>query len=150
MVGYALCARVMPEEETFLRTAEQVAEWWLAHVPEDRVAFWDFDAPDIPNTGRDTSGTAIAAAALLKLGELAQAPDARRRYRAAAEEIVRAPVAGCLTPVSADDRRPPGIRTQGCYNRRIDLATRHELIWGDYHLLEALQVLRGAISATAL
>ena len=35
--------------------------------PADGVAYWDFDAPPGPGTERDTSGTAIAAAALLKL-----------------------------------------------------------------------------------
>jgi unsaturated chondroitin disaccharide hydrolase len=31
------------------------AYWWLGHVPADRVAYWDFDAP--ATTNRDTSGT---------------------------------------------------------------------------------------------
>jgi unsaturated chondroitin disaccharide hydrolase len=34
-----------------------------------------------------------------------------------------------------------GILTEGCYNRRIGLAARSELIWGSYYLYEALHVL---------
>ena len=33
----------------------------------------------------------------------------------------------------------------GCYSKRIDLATRHELIWGSYFLYEALHVLDGRL-----
>ncbi len=69
MLAYTLSARWMPEHDEFLRTAVQVTDWWLEHVPEDRVTFWDFADPDIPNVERDTSATAIAAASLLKLSE---------------------------------------------------------------------------------
>jgi unsaturated chondroitin disaccharide hydrolase len=36
----------------------------------------------------------------------------------------------------------------GCFNKRIDLATEHELIWGDYYLYEALHVLAGLLRPT--
>lgn len=150
MIGYALCAQTIPEEDAFRATAVRLADWWLEHVPEDRVAFWDFDHPDIPDAERDTSATAIATAALLKLSELVEADEAKQRYRDAAEKSARALVGEYLTPTSAHDPRPRGILTQGCYNRRIGLATRHELIWGDYHLFEALQVLSGEIPAMRL
>ena len=58
---YRFCAR---EDGS----VSQVVTWWLAHVPSDHVAYWDFDDPAIPDAPRDTSATAIAAAALLKLG----------------------------------------------------------------------------------
>ncbi len=150
MLAYVLAARWIPGERAFLEAAEMTAEWWLARVPVDNVAYWDFDDPAIPNTFRDTSATAIAAAALLKLAALA--PDRARgqRYREAAEDTVQALVAGYLTPTDAEDRRPPGILTQGCYNPRIGLATRNELIWGDYYLFEALQVLAGRLSPLAV
>jgi unsaturated chondroitin disaccharide hydrolase len=50
-------------------------------------------------------------------------------------------------PTGPDDRRHPGILTEGCYHRHLALATRNELIWGDYYLFEALQILRGSLSA---
>jgi len=99
--------------------------------------FWDFDDPAIPNTNRDTSATAIVAASLLKLAVLVG--DSRRRldYKAAAEATVAALVERHL------DAR--GILGDGCYNRRIGLATRNELIWGSYYLFEALCVLAGRL-----
>jgi len=148
MLAYALSARWMPERGEFLETARRVANWWLEHVPEDRVAFWDFADPGIPEVERDTSATAIAAASLLKLAELVQDDGLKARYRDAARETARALVEGYLTPVGSDDPRVPGILIEGCYNKHISLATKNELIWGDYYLFEALQVLAEKIEAT--
>jgi unsaturated chondroitin disaccharide hydrolase len=106
-------------------------------VPADLVTFWDFDAPAGPDTSRDTSGTAIAAAVLLKLAALAPAEPQRTRYRAAAAATVTALVERYLNEW--------GILSHGCYNQRINLATQHELIWGSYYLFEALHVLEGAL-----
>src|SRR5918997_4026852 len=72
MLAFTLSARWMPEHEECLKTALRVADWWLEHVPQDRVAFWDFADPAIPEVERDPSATAIAAASLLKLAELVQ------------------------------------------------------------------------------
>jgi unsaturated chondroitin disaccharide hydrolase len=150
MLAYTLSARWMPEHDEFLETASRVTDWWLDHVPKDRVAFWDFADPNIPDVERDTSATAIAAASLLKLSELVGDEDLKTRYHDAARETVRALVEGYLTPTRPDDSRTPGILTEGCYNKHIDLATRNELIWGDYYLFEALQVLDGRVAATEI
>lgn len=147
MLAYTLSARWMPQYEEFLETTIRVSEWWLEHVPEDRVAFWDFADPGIPNVERDTSATAIAAASLLKLSELVSDDDLKSRYCRAAQETVRALIEDYLTPTGPDDSRPTGILTEGCYNKHIHLATSSELIWGDYYLFEALLVLDGKIKA---
>jgi unsaturated chondroitin disaccharide hydrolase len=69
MLGWALSAQWC-EDLSFLEPVGRAADWWIAHVPADRIAFWDFDDPAIPNTNRDTSATAIAAASLLRLSAL--------------------------------------------------------------------------------
>lgn len=140
IVGYTLMHRWTGERD-LLEVATRTADWWLAHIPADRVAFWDFDDPAIPETSRDTSATAIVAASLLKLGVLV-AGERGRAYRAAAEATARALVERYLDP--------RGILTHGCYNKRLGLATRHELIWGSYYLLEALAVLTGALEPTRI
>ncbi|WP_432990342.1 hypothetical protein [Dactylosporangium sp. CA-233914] len=126
--------------------ARRVGDWWIDHLPKDAVTYWDFDAPH--GAARDTSGTAIAAAALLKLASAL--PDRSTTYVAAAESMIAALVTRHLTPVSETDPRPPGILLNGCYNHRLGLATDNELIWGDYYLLESLLHLDGTIDATLL
>ena len=150
MLGYAVDAIWEPGREEFLEAAMRTADWWLDHVPDDRVAFWDFDAPAAAGTERDTSATAIAAAALLKLGALAPTENDRQRYRQEAEATVRTLAESYLTPTGLDDHRKPGILTGGCYNQRVGLATDDELVWGDYYLFESLQVLAGNLDPAAI
>lgn len=147
MLGYAGAARLAPEEPELLAVAETVSDWWLAHVPEDRVSYWDFSAPITPQTRRDTSGTAIAAAALLKLSAIHPDRAKAEGYRKAAKATVDALVTRHLTPVGEKDTRPPGILADGCFDPRSGTAVSNELIWGDYFLLESLAALSGRLPA---
>ena len=88
------------DEASWLEAAERGADWWIAHVPEDRVAFWDFDDPAIPDTERDTAAAAVASSGLLKLAKAATDKAARAKYRAAAEATITALVTHYLTPTS--------------------------------------------------
>ena|SRR5690349_7010539 len=98
--------------------AASAADWWLANVPADRVAYWDFSSTAV----RDTSATAIAAAAMARLGG---------RYRDAARATVDA--------LMASHRNAEGVLVDGCTTLKSkDGTVRHELIWGDYFLLETL------------
>ncbi|MDR6775390.1 glycoside hydrolase family 88 protein [Azospirillum sp. BE72] len=149
--GWAMIglAQALARGETEFRAdAVRVADWWLANIPADGVAFWDFDDPAIPATERDSSATAIGAAALLKLAALI--PEHRERYEAAARKSVDALVNGYLTPTAPGDARQPGILTEGCFNKRNGAATAHELIWGDYFLFEALLALEGDLAPERL
>ncbi|HEU4370664.1 MAG TPA: glycosyl hydrolase, partial [Methylomirabilota bacterium] len=136
--------------EAWLGAAVRSADWWLDHVPADRVAFWDFDDPTIPNTERDTAATAIALAALLKLSRVAPTEAGRTRCREAAEATARALVERHLTPTHPGDRRAPGMLTEACFNKRADArahdrANRCEFVVGSYYLWESLLGLAGRI-----
>ena len=135
-----------PRETSWLEAAERGAQWWIAHVPEDRVAFWDFDDPAIPDTERDTAATAIASSALLKLSKATKDAALRVKYRKAAEATVEALVRNYLTPTYAQDKRVPGMLTESCFNKRADArphdaASKCEFIVADYYLLECLLAL---------
>jgi len=138
------------QRERWMAAAVRGADWWLAHAPADRVAFWDFDDPAIPNTERDTAATAIALAALLKLARVAPSEAGRGRYRRAAEDTARALVERYLTPTHPGDRRAPGMLTEACFNKRMDArpqdrANRCEFIVGSYYLFESLLALAGRL-----
>jgi unsaturated chondroitin disaccharide hydrolase len=143
LLGMTHAAVLDPGE--FLDTARAVADWWIARLPADHVARWDFDDPD-PAAPIDTSATAIAAAALLKLAALD--PRAPGAYRATAESSVDALVRGHVAPASTG--RGAGMLLHGCYNRRIGLATDDELVWGTYFLTEALASLNGRLDISRI
>jgi unsaturated chondroitin disaccharide hydrolase len=144
-----------PAERAWLDAAQRGAQWWLEHLPEDRVAFWDFDDPAIPNTERDTAATAIACLALLKLAHATPDKSASARYRAAAEATAHALVSRYLTPTSPGDRRVPGILTESCFNKRADArphdaANQCEFILAEYYLFESLLILAGRLEPATL
>ncbi|MBL26115.1 MAG: glycosyl hydrolase [Rhodospirillaceae bacterium] len=125
--------------------AERVSDWWVAHAPAGEAAYWDFDAPRTAETRRDTSGTAIAAVALFKLA--AATPDRGKAalYHRAARDTTLALALRHVTPVAQDDRRPPGVLADGCFDPREGTAVANELIWGSYFMLEALAIATGRL-----
>lgn len=121
----------------FRAIARGALDYHIRRTPGDAVTFNDYDDPRIPEAPRDTSAAAILASAALAL----DAP----HYRAEAARILAALVAGYLTPVSPEDPRPPGMLLHGCYNLYTGEAPDHELVWGDYFLLEALARWQGLV-----
>ncbi|MFF2016410.1 glycoside hydrolase family 88 protein [Paenibacillus sp. NPDC058177] len=53
----------------YLHTAQKVAHFFLARLPEDYVPHWDFRAPEEARSFRDSSAGACAASGLLLLAE---------------------------------------------------------------------------------
>lgn len=68
LYGYVMMYRETKEQK-FLDHAVKVADFLLNHpnLPEDKIPYWDFDAPNIPYALRDASAGAIMASALLEL-----------------------------------------------------------------------------------
>ena len=66
--GYVMMYRETKKKE-YLAFAHNIANFLLSHknLPADKIPFWDYNAPDIPNTYRDASAGAIMCSALLEL-----------------------------------------------------------------------------------
>lgn len=73
--GWALYGYTVMYRETgkkkYLKQAEHVAQFILNHpnLPEDKIPYWDFDDPAIPNTERDASAGAVMSSALFELSQ---------------------------------------------------------------------------------
>ena len=144
MLGFVQAAR---RHATFIDTARRVANFWIAQTAADQVAYWDFDDPGIPGVDRDTSATAIAASALLKLASIVEDRREAAHYQSHGEATVDRLVLDYVTPTGPDDYRPAGMLTDGCWQRNVKSFTNNELIWGDYFLLESLLQIEGWVSA---
>ncbi|MEL7162525.1 MAG: glycoside hydrolase family 88 protein [Bacteroidota bacterium] len=85
LYGYTMMHRETGEER-YLEQAKKIADFLLAHpnLPEDKIPYWDFNDPDIPNVPRDASAGAIIASALVELGEIT----AMDKYGDAGEQIL--------------------------------------------------------------
>lgn len=125
-------------DERFLDTAQSLAKFFLDHLPEDHVPYWDFRAPDLPDEERDASAGAIAASGLLELSGFVSLEDGAR-YRKRAEAIlnelgsVRYVTKGSSS--SAILFHSVGSRPRGS---EVDVP----IIYGDYYYVEALLRLR--------
>lgn len=71
LYGYTMCYRETGDEK-YLRHAERIAALIMNHpnTPADRIPYWDYDAPNIPDAPRDASAAAVMSAALFELSTL--------------------------------------------------------------------------------
>ncbi len=88
LYGYVMCYRETGLER-YLHHAIKIADFLLNHpnLPEDKIPYWDFNAPDIPDALRDASAGAIMASALIELSGYAGS-EKRDFYLDNAEVIV--------------------------------------------------------------
>jgi hypothetical protein len=87
--GYTMMYR-FTKNKTYLEQAKKIARFLLSHprLPSDKVPYWDFDAPGIPNVPRDASSAAIMASALLELGQYSTGAE-KKEYIETAETILQ-------------------------------------------------------------
>lgn len=64
--GYTVVYRETKDPK-YLDFAQKVTDVYLERLPEDKVPYWDFDDPAIPNAPRDASAASVVASALLEL-----------------------------------------------------------------------------------
>lgn len=123
--GFALVYRHAKKKE-FLITAEKLVEYYIVTCPSDHVPYWDFNAPDIPNTVKDSSAAAITASGLLKFR-------GKKEFGDIALNILDSL---CKCYLAEEDK--DGILKQGCFNKPKGTDVDESLIWGDFYFMEAL------------
>lgn len=74
LYGYTMMYRET-QDQKYLEQAHKIANFILnnRHLPSDKVPYWDYDAPNIPNAKRDASSAAIMASALIELSKYSNA-----------------------------------------------------------------------------
>ncbi len=89
LYGYTMLYRET-KNEIYLQQACNIADFLLGHphLPADKIPYWDYDAPDIPNALRDASAAAIMASALIELSQYA-GKAASDNYRQTAGTMLR-------------------------------------------------------------
>jgi unsaturated chondroitin disaccharide hydrolase len=112
----------------FLTTAEDVANYFVSHLPANDIPPWDFDAPGTPPV--DTSAAAIAADGLVMLSTVAGTQGAS--YLSDAENILGSLSSNYLDLGASGE----SVLIDG-YPGGLD-ATNTALIYGDYYFTEAL------------
>ncbi|SFC43998.1 Glycosyl Hydrolase Family 88 [Parapedobacter composti] len=139
--AWALYGFIMCYEKTglarYLEQAERVADFIIDHprLPADKIPYWDFDSPDIPETYRDVSSAAIIASALFKLANRV-GESASGRYGDAAMAMLNA-------MSSANYRAELGTNYGFLLAHSVGSIPHGDevdapLVYADYYYLEAL------------
>ena len=89
LYGYTMMYRGT-KDPRYLAQANHIAHFILTHprLPADKVPYWDYDDPRIPNTYRDASAAAVLASALIELAHYVP-PALGKTYLHTAETILR-------------------------------------------------------------
>ncbi len=130
----------LTQNPEFLEVAEKNAEYWITHLPEDKVPYWDFNADlsQPPPWGRqkESSAAAIAASGLLDLAKQTPSPERSLVYRNTALVMLMA----LSQPEYLAIETPgwEGILKHGVYHTRKNLGVDESVMWGEYFYVEAL------------
>jgi hypothetical protein len=124
-------------DQKYLDQASHIAHFILNHpsLPADKVPYWDFNAPGIPNALRDASAGAIIASALLELSRYVD--------KTTAKEYINAAQAMLRTLSSPEYKATTGsnggfILQHGVGHKPQGTEVDVPLTYGDYYYLEAL------------
>ena len=136
LYGYTMMYRET-KQPRYLEQAKHIAGFLLNHpkMPQDKIPYWDFDDPDIPNALRDASAAAIMASALLELsGYVDEATG--QGYVAVAETQLR-------TLASDEYLAKPGENTNFILKHSVGFLPQDSevdvpLTYADYYFVEAL------------
>ena len=131
----------------YLDAAKKMADWFIAHLPEDMVPYWDFNLgmegyipgkdsyaakTDGTIVSRDASAAAVVCSALFELADLAK----RTSYRRVAIKMLESLSSPSYRAGFGENGNFIIMHATGSvpHNREIDVA----LVYADYYYLEAL------------
>jgi unsaturated chondroitin disaccharide hydrolase len=136
LYGYTMMYRETGLER-YLSQATHIADFLINHpnLPEDKIPFWDYDAPDIPDTERDASAGAIMASSLIELSGFVGG-EKGKEYLQIAETQLR-------TLASPDYMSKPGENGNFILMHSVGSLPAYSevnvpLTYADYYFIEAL------------
>jgi len=136
LYGFVMCFRET-KDKRYLLQSEKIATFILNHpnLPADKIPYWDFNAPNIPNESRDASSAAIIASALIELSGYAGKHDAIT-YKNAAEMILRN--LASTNYLAKQGTNGGFLLMHNVGNKPSNYEIDSALCYADYYFLEAL------------
>lgn len=121
----------------YLHQAQGIADYLVKHpnMPADKIPYWDFHTPNIPNEERDASAGAIMASALL---ELATYLKNEKKYFDFAEQILTSLSSPAYFAKPGTNNNFLLMHSVGAKPLGPDKEVDSPLNYADYYYLEAL------------
>jgi unsaturated chondroitin disaccharide hydrolase len=136
LYGYTVMYRET-KDKRYLNMANHIAQFILSHpnLPADKIPYWDFNAPGIPDAPRDASAGAVICSALIELAQYAS-PKLSKTYFKAAEDMLRSLSSPAYHAATGDNGGFILKHGVGNYPKNADIDV--PLIYADYYYIEAL------------
>ena len=137
LYGYTMMYRET-QNEKYLQQAINIAKFILHHpnLPKDKIPYWDFDAPNIPDEPRDASAGAIIASALLELGQYVNDDKLSKEYQSVAAQQLR--TLSSDEYLAAPQTNGGFILKHSVGNKPRNSEVDAPLTYADYYYVEAL------------
>lgn len=130
LYGFTMCYRET-QDEKYLTQAKQIAAYIISRLPKDKVPFWDYDAPGIPNEPKDASAACITASALYELYQFTK----NKHYRKTADVLLQQL---CAKYLSSPRQHEGFILLHSTGHKPAGSEVDVPLIYADYYFMEAL------------
>ncbi len=132
LYGFTMAYRYSKNKQ-FLDQAVKIANYIISHpnLPSDKIPYWDFDDPNIPNTPRDVSAASVIASALIELSDYVD----NDLYLTFGSEMITSMVDGYLLDEQSVE---PFILNHATGNMPKSDEINVPIVYGDYYFLEAL------------
>ena len=136
LYGYTVMYRETKDKK-YLDMANHIAQFILSHpnLPTDKIPYWDFNAPGIPNAPRDASAGAVICSALIELAGYSGGKMAKT-YFSAAETMIGALSSSAYRAAKGENGGFILKHGVGNFPRNADIDV--PLIYADYYYIEAL------------
>ncbi len=144
LYGYTMMYRETLNPD-YLKQAQNIGKFLMNHprLPEDKVPYWDYDAPDIPKAKRDASAAAIMASALIELSQL-DPSEMSPKWLALAEQQIR--TLSSPEYLAKEGEQGGFILKHGTGHLPAKAEIDVPLTYGDYYYVEALMRLKALLA----
>jgi beta-galactosidase len=127
------------KDERFLTISRKMADYFIAHLPEDMVNYWDLDLSG-SDVRRDASAAAIATSGMLILSEMLPDYTDARYYENTASKITTSLVDKYLYTKSTRGIEQ-GLLLKTIYHNPKKWGVSESFPAGDYYFMESVQKL---------
>jgi len=136
LYGYTVMYRET-KLERYLNQATHIADFMISHpnMPQDKIPYWDFNAPVIPDAKRDASSGAIMASALIELSGYVQ-PESGKKYLDIAEKQLRSLASPAYMAKKGKNGNFILMHSVGSIPGKSEIDV--PLTYADYYFIEAL------------
>lgn len=138
--GMALAYKYTGRKE-YIDLFRHVTEYFLTHLPEDLVPFWDLEFTDGDDQPRDSSSASIAACGMLEMIQYLDDEEEKQHYLRIAKQIMKSLYDNYAV---WDEKISNGLVLHSTYSNHSPYNTCNHYgvdecnSWGDYFYMEAL------------